>query len=602
MKKDNKTPGNTPFYSKYKKDSTTSSDKSFDKPFEKKSPRGRSERSFDKPFDQKRSGDKPAFKKPFDKPFDKKGEFKPRGERSFDKPFEKRGPGSDKPYDREKRNFDKPFEKRGDRPERGERPAFKKPFENRGDFKPRGERSFDKPFEKRGPGSDKPYDREKRNFDKPFEKRGDRPERGERPAFKKPFENKGDFKPRGERNFDKPFERRDDRNERPYDREKRNFDKPFERRDDRSERPYDREKRNFDKPFERRDDRSERPYDREKRNFDKPFERRDDRNERPAFKKPFEKPFERTPRDNGGTFDGEKRPFDKPNKRPRTNEKSDENERRDRARDAEQRRVGEFKEAPRYDFSQAEQRYAKKIQPKNDDGQIRLNKYIANAGLCSRREADGLIESGQITINGKVITEMGHQVNPGEVVKYGNRVLNPEKMVYILVNKPKDYITTTDDPEGRHTVMELIAGACKERVYPVGRLDRNTTGLLLLTNDGELAEKLMHPSNEIQKIYQVELDKPITQEDFDKIKAGFDLEDGPIKPDDLAIVTPDAMVVGIEIHSGRNRIVRRIFESLGYEVLKLDRTVYGGLTKKELPRGKWRFLNEREVVKLRYKL
>jgi len=180
--------------------------------------------------------------------------------------------------------------------------------------------------------------------------------------------------------------------------------------------------------------------------------------------------------------------------------------------------------------------------------------------------------------------------------------LNPEKMVYILVNKPKDYITTTDDPEGRHTVMELIAGACKERVYPVGRLDRNTTGLLLLTNDGELAEKLMHPSNEIQKIYQVELDKPITQEDFDKIKAGFDLEDGPIKPDDLAIVTPDAMVVGIEIHSGRNRIVRRIFESLGYEVLKLDRTVYGGLTKKELPRGKWRFLNEREVVKLRYKL
>jgi 23S rRNA pseudouridine2605 synthase len=252
---------------------------------------------------------------------------------------------------------------------------------------------------------------------------------------------------------------------------------------------------------------------------------------------------------------------------------------------------------------QAEERYAKKAKydaKKSDDDTIRLNKYIANAGLCSRREADELIEAGQITVNGQVVNELGYKVNPGEVVKYGNRVLNPEKMVYILVNKPKDYITTTDDPEGRHTVMELIAGACKERVYPVGRLDRNTTGLLLLTNDGELAEKLMHPSNEVHKIYQVELEKPITTEDFEKIKEGLELEDGFIKPDDVALVTPDAMVVGIEIHSGRNRIVRRIFESLGYEVLKLDRTVYGGLTKKELPRGKWRFLNEKEVVKLKY--
>ncbi len=549
MKKDNKTPGNEPFYNKYKKDATSSGDKSF----EKKSPRGKGEKSFDKPFDrEKRNGSKPAFKKPFDKPFEKKGDFKPRGERSFDKPFEKRS----------------------DRPERGDKPAFKKPFdkpfEKKGDFKPRGERNFDKPFEKRGDRPERPFDREKRSFDKPFEKRGDRPERGD-----KPFERKGDFKPRGERSFDKPFEKRSDRPERgDKPAFKKPFDKPFEKKGDFKPRG----ERNFDKPFEKRGDRPE-------------------RDERPAFKKPFEQ----STRGDEKPFDREKRSFDKPAKRPRTNEKSDD-EKRDRAQDAERRRVGEFKEAPRYDFRRAEEKFAKKIQPKSDEDQIRLNKYIANAGLCSRREADGLIETGQITINGKVVNELGYKVNPGDVVKYGNRVLNPEKMVYILVNKPKDYITTTDDPEGRHTVMELIAGACKERVYPVGRLDRNTTGLLLLTNDGELAEKLMHPSNEIQKIYQVELDKPVTTEDFEKIREGLVLEDGPIKPDDVAIVTPDAMVVGIEIHSGRNRIVRRIFESLGYEVLKLDRTVYGGLNKKELPRGKWRFLNEREVVKLKYSL
>jgi 23S rRNA pseudouridine2605 synthase len=229
-----------------------------------------------------------------------------------------------------------------------------------------------------------------------------------------------------------------------------------------------------------------------------------------------------------------------------------------------------------------------------------LNRYIANAGVCSRRDADTLIESGEIKVNGKVITEMGYKVQPGDLVKYGNRVLNREKLVYVLLNKPKDFITTTNDPNERKTVMDLVKDACDQRIYPVGRLDRNTTGLLLLTNDGELADKLAHPSNEIKKVYQVELDKPLTVEDFDQIKAGLTLEDGPVKVDDLAIVTPDGMVVGIEIHSGRNRIVRRIFEHLGYEVLKLDRTVYAGLDKKDLPRGNWRFLSEKEVVKLKF--
>ncbi|MVM31781.1 pseudouridine synthase [Spirosoma sp. HMF4905] len=230
----------------------------------------------------------------------------------------------------------------------------------------------------------------------------------------------------------------------------------------------------------------------------------------------------------------------------------------------------------------------------------RLNRYIANSGVCSRREADELIAKGEISVNGKVVTEMGYKVKEGDTVKYGNKVLNPERFVYVLLNKPKDYITTTEDPNERKTVMELVADAGSFRMYPVGRLDRNTTGLLLMTNDGELADKLTHPSYNVRKIYQVELDKPITDEHFEAIKKGFDLEDGPIKPDALSIVTPDAYVVGIEIHSGRNRIVRRIFENFGYEVTKLDRTTYAGLTKKELPRGKWRFLDPKEVVKLKY--
>ncbi|MCL4153270.1 UNVERIFIED_CONTAM: hypothetical protein GTU68_014458 [Idotea baltica] len=207
-----------------------------------------------------------------------------------------------------------------------------------------------------------------------------------------------------------------------------------------------------------------------------------------------------------------------------------------------------------------------------------------------------------IKVNGKVVTEMGYKVKDSDTIKYGKDVLNRERMMYILLNKPKDFITTMDDPKERKTIMDLVGNACKERVYPVGRLDRNTTGLLLLTNDGELTEKLTHPTNDIKKIYQAELDQPITTEHFEAIKAGIELEDGFVKPDQLALVTPDAHVVGIEIHSGKNRIVRRIFENFGYEVTKLDRTTFAGLTKKDLPRGKWRFLNEKELIRLKYML
>lgn len=234
-----------------------------------------------------------------------------------------------------------------------------------------------------------------------------------------------------------------------------------------------------------------------------------------------------------------------------------------------------------------------------DDGLTRLNKYIANAGICSRREADEMIEAGVVSVNGEVVTTLGYKVQPGDVVRYNNSVLSGERNVYILLNKPKDFITTTDDPGERKTVMGLIAKACKERVYPVGRLDRNTTGVLLFTNDGDLARKLTHPRFEIQKIYQVELDKALKATDLAAIAEGLELEDGFIKVDEVVYAGAERNVIGVEIHSGRNRIVRRIFEHLGYVVKKLDRVVFAGLTKKDLPRGRWRFLSDMEVANLK---
>ncbi len=231
---------------------------------------------------------------------------------------------------------------------------------------------------------------------------------------------------------------------------------------------------------------------------------------------------------------------------------------------------------------------------------IRLNKYIASTGVCSRREADEFIRAGLVTVNGKLVTEMGVKVSPGDLVKYNGETLREEKKVYILMNKPKDYITTVEDPHAKKTVLELIKGACKERVYPVGRLDRNTTGILLLTNDGELTKRLTHPKFEKLKIYHVHLNKNLKHADMDKIASGISLEDGFIKADSISYADPvDKSQVGIEIHSGRNHIVRRIFESLGYEIAKLDRVYFAGLTKKNLHRGEWRFLTEKEISVLK---
>jgi 23S rRNA pseudouridine2605 synthase len=233
-------------------------------------------------------------------------------------------------------------------------------------------------------------------------------------------------------------------------------------------------------------------------------------------------------------------------------------------------------------------------------GLIRLNKYISNSGICSRREADELIKAGLITVNDKIVTELGTKISAGDDVKYNGERMRNERKRYVLLNKPKDYITTTDDPEKRNTVMELIKEACRERVYPVGRLDRNTTGLLLFTNDGELAKRLMHPSSNISKLYHVETDKPVRYEDLKKITGGIELEDGIATVDAVEYDHPVLKThIGLQIHEGRNRIVRRIFESLGYEIHKLDRTMFAGLTKKDLPRGRWRHLSEMEVNMLK---
>ncbi len=418
----------------------------------------------------------------------------------------------------------------------------------------------------------------------------------------------------------KPFEGGD---RRPYNRE--GGDRPYTPRAPREggeRRPYNRE--GGVRPYTPRAPREEgerRPYNRE--GGDRPYTPRAPREggERRSFESNDsfdgelnQKPYRRT----GGDFSPRppRQEAAPRNFEPREERKFTPRE-DDRGRGAKFSKRDTFKSrnrhdqapafTPQYKLDRYKENAPAKIQKKiaqteRRGDEVRLNRFIANAGICSRRDADKLIEAGEIKVNNKVVTEMGYQVGPTDVVKYGNRRLNREKPAYVLLNKPKDFLTTTEDPNDRKTVMELVKNAGDARIYPVGRLDRNTTGLLLLTNDGELADKLTHPSNEVEKIYQAELNKPLTDEDFEKILAGLQLEDGEIKVDDLAKVTPDGYVIGVKIHSGKNRIVRRIFEHLGYEVTKLDRTTFAGLTKKDLPRGSWRYLTERELVKLKYLL
>lgn len=522
---------------------------------------------------------KPETESRFSKPSIKKSSLK------FSGNSENRGPSTRPSFDHEKPREDRP---------RFDKPDFKKYGSDR--------RNSDnaRPFRREGdaPGASFNKDDRSRSYKPREEFRSDdrraSGDRSEKPRFDRDRSQEG-FKPRGERPG-RPFNRTEGDRPRSFDR--RDGDRPA-RQFDRSE--SDRPARSFDRSegdrparsFERRDgERPARSFDRS--DSDRPARPSHRTEDRPA------RSFERREGDRPA------RSFDRPDNDRSSFKKKDDKEvgegleMRSEDRSGLERRVGRYESAPRYNLSHYEKKDVSKKREESDE--IRLNRYIANAGICSRREADELISSGQISVNGKTITEMGYKVKATDVVKYGKKALNPEKMVYILINKPKDYITTTDDPEERKTVLDLIQGACSERVYPVGRLDRNTTGLLLLTNDGELAEKLTHPSSGIKKIYQAEIDKPITTEDFEALQHGLELEDGFIRPDEVGIVTPDAMVVGLEIHSGRNRIVRRMFEHLGYEVQKLDRTVFAGLNKKDLPRGKWRFLTEKEVIKLKFLL
>ncbi|WP_294187510.1 pseudouridine synthase [uncultured Sphingobacterium sp.] len=396
----------------------------------------------------------------------------------------------------------------------------------------------------------------------------------DRPSFQKD-NNSSRSKDNSEKSFG--------RGSRPFD--KNNSSTSFDKKD--SFNKFDRSERSFDKRDNfKRTDRNDGPrsFDRSERSFDKKDNfKRNDRNDGPR------------------SFDRSERSFDK-----RDNFKR--NDRNDGPRSSNRKFGGErsrnFDENNNFGEKQYIKRPKKKTAESEDDGLVRLNRYIANAGICSRRKADELISAGVIWVNGEPVTELGTKVDPAtDEIRYNNERLKREKNVYVLLNKPKDYITTTDDPQERHTVMELVSKATKERIYPVGRLDRNTTGLLLMTNDGSLAEKLSHPRNSISKIYNVELNKSLTQGDFNKINFGIELEDGVIKPDDLSYVQGGSKrEVGIQIHSGKNRIVRRIFESLGYEVVKLDRVVYANLTKKDLPRGRWRYLEEREIVQLKHLL
>jgi len=428
----------------------------------------------------------------------------------------------------------------------------------------------EKPFRSR---STSPDDRKK--SDSSFEKRSD-----DRPFEKKPLEGRSGGRKRisGGSFEKKSFEGREDRRSSGGSFEKKSFEgregrrpsggsfekKSFEGREDRRSSGGSFEK----KPFEGRSGRRNTEGSFEKKPFgDKKF---GDRKfgDKKAHDRPYEKKFR----------DGERKPFDRNENREWTHEE---------------------RLAP---TTRPRQNSPASSGSNKESDLIRLNRYIANAGICSRRKADELIEAGVVSVNGEVVSELGFKVNPAkDVIRYNGETLKREKMVYVLLNKPKDYITTTDDPQERRTVMQLVEKASRERIYPVGRLDRNTTGLLLMTNDGDLAEKLSHPRNSVTKIYHVELSRNLTQGDFNKIEFGVELEDGVIKPDNVSYVQgASKREVGIQIHSGKNRIVRRLFEHLGYEVVKLDRVVYANLTKKDLPRGRWRFLEDKEIIQLKH--
>ena len=565
---------------------------------ERRSPAGRPSRPYSATDGDNRSDRPSRFNKPGE---DRAGSNRPFPSRSSD----------DRPF-RPKPGFKKPFGSRDsdDRPFRP-KPGFKKPFGSRdSDDRPfRPKPGFKKPFGS-GDSEDRPF-RPKPGFKKPFGSgdSADRPFRP-KPGFKKPF-GSGD-------SADRPF------------RPKPGFNKPFGSGDS-ADRPF-RPKPGFKKPFGERDseDRGDRPRPYPKRegsdsyNGDRP--RPYGNRERPSSDRPDRPSFSKKPYGSRNTEDGEKRNsrFSKDadgrparttyaSSQPRPSNNTEEGTGEEKPKRIYTRQSAEDGESrpersPRADFktSRPGKTFGHNRKPRPAEGEelgpkgIRLNKYLANAGLCSRREADQFIETGVVEVNGEIITALGHKIQHEDVVLFGGKRVNGDRPTYVLLNKPKDYITTTRDPEQRKTVMELVGSLTRSRVFPVGRLDRNTTGVLMLTNDGDLSERLLHPSRKITKVYQVEVDKRFKIKDLKALKTGIELEDGIIKVDDVSLVeggTP--MQIGIQIHSGRNRIVRRMIEHLGYEIIKLDRVMFAGLTKKGLKRGQARLLTEEEVIMLR---
>ena len=384
---------------------------------------------------------------------------------------------------------------------------------------------------------------------------------------------------------DRPYRPRFNANNEGGERPQRSYgDRSY---GDRPQRPsYNRE--GGDRPYRPRfnnnnegGERPQRPYNREGGSYDRP--------QRPSYNREGgDRPYR--PRFNNGEGGGYRSNNGGGGYRPRYN-----NDRQGGYRP--RPRTGDYDPNAKYSVKKQIEYKEQFVDPNEP---IRLNKFLANAGVCSRREADEFITAGVVSVNGEVVTELGTKIKRSDVVKFHDEPVSIERKVYVLLNKPKDTVTTSDDPQERRTVMDLVKGACNERIYPVGRLDRNTTGVLLLTNDGDLASKLTHPKFLKKKIYHVHLDKNLTKADMDQIAAGVQLEDGEIHADAISY-TDDFKKdqVGIEIHSGKNRIVRRIFESLGYKVVKLDRVFFAGLTKKGLRRGDWRYLSEAEVNYLR---
>ncbi len=575
-------------YSERKRDDSTS------RPYQRKNT-GSSERRRDdsssRPYQRKTSSssDRPSYgaKRSWDKPREdgpkrrddsRPGKFSDRRDKPFRRDDDKRAPstgryGKDSYPPREKTGRAVVNYRNSD--------AFKDPEDKTNDRSPRSnEGRSERPLsrDKRPEGSGRSYEKREGYSSRPPRSAGDRPADGENTGSRRSAARQRD------ENTSRPYQRRDSSaSAKPAYGEKRNWDRPArenndDRRQDRRPAKFD---TNKDRPFHRQGGAGRSATTGR-------FEKREASSERPAHR-----PGTRYPR-------GEARQ-DWKSKRTSSDSRPPRAENTERTYTPHERTDSKdffAKKLRRNEKSWDKKPFKEKAVDENKE--IRLNKYIAEHGLCSRREADVFIASGVVTVNGNVVTTMGTKVLPGDEIKFNGERLREEKKVYLLLNKPKDYVTTMEDPNAKKTVMELIQGACKERVYPVGRLDRMSTGVLLFTNDGDLTRKLTHPSFNKKKVYHVFLNKVLKSGDMHTILTGLELEEGIVKADEISYVDEaDKTQVGVEIHSGQNRIVRRMFESLGYNVKKLDRVYFAGLTKKGLQRGEWRILNDKEIRMLK---